>query len=227
MALRRARRAAAVVGMLAGVVSAGVAEFPTLNDSVVWLRTERLRGTLFHDPAVQPMPRRFLERPGTAPGDVAPPLEVVGETYVVLLPDDGVVRATVEAVRGAEAFPGSLYALFDAAGAELQSGTVAPGGAAEVAVAGQSGPCTLLVNSGPGLRSVARIRLGTRFWAIDARPHAVYNHTPLHYHFLRELRLGGFNLALVDFEYLPDAFDTEEGLASWTAKVRAWGSSLW
>ncbi|HIE53211.1 MAG TPA: hypothetical protein EYP85_15780 [Armatimonadetes bacterium] len=212
-----------LAGVAATTATFGAAsDFPPLNEKVGWLKTERLRGTLFHNPTVQPMFKRFLVRPEVAPRKPAEPIEAVGETYVVLLPDDGVVAAVVEGIRGVEAFPETIYALFDEAGRELSTGKVSPGKSAPIRVAGQQGPCTLLVNSGPALRNLARIRPQTQFWAVDVRSHAAYDRTPLHYHFLRDLKLGGFNLALIDFERLEDAFETEEGLASWAEKVKGW-----
>ena len=59
-------------------------------------------------------------------------------------------------------------------------------------------------------------------WAIDGKPRKAYSRSPLHYHFLRDLKLGGFNLALIDFERLPQEFVTDEGLAAWTETVKQW-----
>ncbi len=210
------------VVLLAGA-PALAASWPQLRPAVRWLETERLRGTLFHEPMYQPMPPRHLERSTTAAASVARPLTVIGESYLLLLPDEGeVVAADVSAVTGHDACPDTFYALFDPRGREVAFGRVAPGKTARVAVPGGDGVYTLLVNSGPGSRNTARVRPRTRTWCLDAGPHRFYDQTPVKLHFLRDLKDGGFNLAMVDFERLDDDFLTEMGMLSWTRQVRDW-----
>jgi hypothetical protein len=61
-------------------------DMPALRPSVQWLWTERLRGALFHDPAILPMRPRHLT-PGTGTSASGQPLSVVGEACLLLLPD--------------------------------------------------------------------------------------------------------------------------------------------
>lgn len=197
--------------------------WPQLRPAVRWLESERLRGTLFHDPMYQPMPQRHLEPSSDTPLSPARPITVIGEAYFLLLPDEGRdVAADVTAVTGHHACPDTVYALFDPNGREVAFGRVAPGKTARVASAGREGVHTLLINSGPGSRNTARVRPRTRTWCLDAGSHRYYDQTPLKLHFLRDLRDGGFNLAMVDFERLDDDFLTDMGMLSWTRQVRNW-----
>jgi len=196
-------------------------DFPPLNEAVKWLESERLRGTLFHEPRFEPMFKRFIKPSGiTTKEQLA--VEVVGETYIAIMPDDGKVSVSIKAVRGADVFPNTIYALFDDAGNEIATGIVKLGKSTTLRVSRQKGVCTLLINSGPASRNVARISSSNRCWAIDAREHSAYDRTPIHLHFLRDLKLCGFNCVMVDFERLEDAFETDDGLASWRNKVKQW-----
>ncbi|MCE5237782.1 LamG domain-containing protein [bacterium] len=217
-------RTLAIALMMVTITAAALAaDFPALNPRVQWLETERLRGVLFHDPTVEPLRPRFVLPPQEGGARNAPPLTVVGESLFMLLPDrDRSVACEITGVSGQSVWPHTLYALFDGAGQELATGVVAPGKTTRVAVAKQPGVCTLLVNSGPGSRNTARVKPLVSCWCLDGGPHSAYDRTPLHLHFLRDLKLGGFNVAMIDFERYADDFLTPAGLKDWTAKVKRW-----
>ena len=87
------------------------------------------------------------------------------------------------------------------------------------------GPYVLVLNSGPASSTVSELAVLDSPWAIDTRQKLPYRDGPMHYHFLRDLKLGGFNLAMVDVEYAPQEFLSDEGLRKWTALVRGWGEA--
>lgn len=217
------RIGAAVLMIVAVAAGALAADFPALNPAVKWLETERLRGVLFHDPTIEALRPRYLLPSRERSRATAKPLTLIGESYLLLLPDrDKSVACEITAVSGHPAYPDTIWALFDEQGRELTEGVVPQGKTVRVTAQKQSGLCTLLVNSGPGSRSAARVRPLVATWALDAGSHGFYDHTPLHLHFLRDLKLGGFNLAMIDFERYPDDFLTPAGMKDWTAKVKRW-----
>ncbi|MFQ5808353.1 MAG: hypothetical protein ACE5JM_01935, partial [Armatimonadota bacterium] len=68
--------------------SARAADMEALRDSARWLAEERLRGTLFHNPNVEP-PRPILVQPTDASGRREAPTPIVlrGWHHLVILPD--------------------------------------------------------------------------------------------------------------------------------------------
>lgn len=213
-----------LISALTGLAAYCVADdFPPLHPAVQWLETERLRGVLFHNPHIQPMRPFWLLPAPPGPSAPAKPLTVVGENYFVLLPGrDKTVSCEITAISGVDVFPQTLYALYDSQGRELATGLVTPGKTARMRVAKQTAPCVLLVNSGPGMRNTACVRPLVPCWALEGRSHAEWDRTPLHLHFLRDLKLGGFNLAMIDFESLSEDFLTPQGLQEWKTKVKRW-----
>ena len=203
----------------------GAADMDGLRDSAKWLAEERLRGTLFHNPNVEPL-RPMLLGPADASGrqDAPTPITLRGWHNLIILPDaQKRIAFKLKHVQGDTHFAGSIYAVFDGEGAQVAEGSAGPGEEKTVEVrADGAGPHIVLLNSGPASGNAARVTILNSHWAIDSKPRRTYNRTPLHYHFLRDLKLGGFNLAMIDFERLPQEFVTDEGLAAWTELVKRW-----
>ena len=88
-----------------------------------------------------------------------------------------------------------------------------------------SGPYVLLLDSGPASSTVCQVAVVDSPWAIDSRGKPPYRQGPMHYHFLRDLKLGGFNLAMIDVEYAPQEFFSDEGLKKWTTLVMGWADA--
>jgi len=201
------------------------ADMNSLRDSAKWLATERLRGTLFHNPNVEPLRPMMLEAADPAGRQGAPTsVTLRGWHNLVILPDAHKnIAFKIKAIPSQTHFAGSIYAIFDPEGNQVAEGVVEPGKWESVEVRTDSnGPHILLLNSGPASSNVAEITVLNRHWAIDSKPRGAYNRSPLHYHFLRDLKLGGFNLAMIDLERLPQEFTTDEGLAAWTKLVKRW-----
>jgi len=232
------KRLVVVMMTLASSVSLVLgADMDALRPSAAWLRTERLRGTLFHDPIVEPL-RPMLVEPavpsvghGNAPpngraGRPAAPVSIAlrGWHHLIVLPDaQGKIVFRLKDLPGQAHFAGSIYAVFGPQGKQIAEGTVERGEEKAVEVATEAkGPHIVLLNSGPASSSAVELTVLNPHWAIDGRPRRAYGRSPLHYHFLRDLKLGGFNLALIDFERLPQEFVTDEGLAAWTETVKQW-----
>jgi hypothetical protein len=201
------------------------ADFPPLRPAVRWLERERLRGTLFHQPNVEPL-RPLLVTPALpeAPPAEAVPVTLRGWHYLILLPEeDGRIAFRLRALEGRDPFPHSLYAVFDPAGEEIAAGQVPLGEERLIEESAQAaGPHLVRLNSGPASSNTVEVTVLNRYGSLDGRPRGRYGRSPLHYHFLRDLKLGGFNLAMIDVEGLAQSFATEEGLAQWTAQVKRW-----
>ncbi|MEA3399775.1 MAG: LamG domain-containing protein [Armatimonadota bacterium] len=211
--------------VVAVIMSSGwCADMDDLRESVEWLRTERLRGTLYHDPSIEPMPRIPLQSAEASGRRGAPQaVTLAGWHHLVVLPDEGRIRLRLRDVPTDAHFEGSIWAVFDPAGNQLQQGEVQSGEEALIEVPAEGDePHVVVLNRGPASNSVAEVTVLSRHWSIDGKPRRAYNRTPLHYHFLRDLKLGGFNVALVDFERLEQEFMTDEGLEAWTDLVRGW-----
>jgi len=212
--------------MLAGSASPVCgAQMDALRPTARWLATERLRGTLFHNPLVEPL-RPVLVAPVDPAGRSGAPVSIAlrGWHHVIVLPDkQGKVVFRLKDLPSQTHFQGSLYAVFDPQGSQIAEGTLRRGEEKVVEVAARAeGPHVVLLNSGPASSSAVELTVLNPHWAIDGTPRTAYNRSPLHYHFLRDLKLGGFNLALIDFERLPQDFATDEGLAAWTEAVKRW-----
>ncbi|MGQ9730344.1 MAG: LamG domain-containing protein [Candidatus Zipacnadales bacterium] len=201
------------------------ANLEALRPSARWLATERLRGTLFHDPLIEPL-RPIILTPAVQRGrsKKTVPVIVRGWHHLLVLPDgQGRIVFRLRALSRDTHFDGSLYALFDPTGQQVAEGVVAAGRSVNVSYKTRvAGPHIILLNSGPASGNACEITVRNPQWVIDARPRQSYGRTPLHYHFLRDLKLGGFNLAMIDFERLPQEFSTEAGLTAWTELVREW-----
>jgi len=212
-----------LAALFVGVQEVVAGDMPELRPRVRWLEGERLRGVLFHDPRIMPLRPRYIQAAEGKPPAKPQPVTVVGRSYFLLLPGkEGRIAAEVAAVGGPAPYPHSLCALFDENGKEIATAVIPAGKVKRVEAKGARGICTLLVNSGPASRSSARVTPLTAQWCLDGTSHSFYDNTPLHLHFLRELKLAGFNLAMIDFERLTEDFLTPQGLAEWTAKVKQW-----
>lgn len=223
--MRLPTRIAVAGALLVAVVVAQAADLDHLRDSARWLREERLRGTLFHDPNIQPL-RPMLLAPADPGGRTgAPtPISLRGWHHIVILPDDeGVIAFRLRDLRAEAHFSGSAYALFDQSGRQVAEGVVPAGEELPVRVAAATtGPHILMLNPGPASSSACELTVLNPHWAIDSAPRARYMRGPLRYHFLRDHKLGGFNLAMIDLEGLAQEFVTDEGLAAWTNLARQW-----
>ncbi len=128
------------------------AEFPPLRPAVEWLATERLRGTLFHQPNVEPL-RPLLVTPALPAEPPAEPVPVAlrGWHYLILLPDpDGRIAFRLKALASPAPFPQALYAVFDPAGEEVAAGLVPPGEEWLIEISARAqGPHLVRLNSGP------------------------------------------------------------------------------
>lgn len=201
------------------------ADMNSLRDSAKWLATERLRGTLFHNPNVEPLRPIMLEAADPAGRRGAPTsVTLRGWHSLIIIPDPQKrIAFRIKDLPGETHFAGSIYAVFDPQGNQVAEGVVVPGQEKSVEVRADSDePHIILINAGPASGNVAEITVLNRHWAIDGKPRSTYNRSPLHYHFLRDLKLGGFNLAMIDLEHLPQEFTTDEGLAAWTKLVKRW-----
>lgn len=203
------------------------ADLDHLRPAARWLATERLKGTLFHHTNIKPVdPLRLMPaQQGVAPNPV--PVVLRGEHFVVIAPQPGrpvCFRLKTVAVRSP--FENSSYAVFNAAGEGIGNGLVPPQEERRVTIEPRGdGPYVLLLNSGPAASTVSQLTVLDSPWGIDARKKQAYRDGPMHYHFLRDLKLGGFNLAMVDVEYASQEFLSDEGLHKWTAMVRGWADA--
>lgn len=211
--------------LVAAALPVRAADMDALRSSAAWLKTERLRGVLFHDPLIEPL-RPLLVSPVAPGGRQGAPIPVVlrGWHHLVLLPGaQHRLLFTLKDLPDRSRFAGSVWAVFDPRGTQIAGGTVGPGEEKTVRVPTRaSGPHLVMLNSGPASSNAVEVTVRNRLWTIDSKPRRVYMHTPLHYHFLRDLKLGGFNLALLDVERLPQEFVTDQGLAAWTKLVKGW-----
>ncbi len=201
------------------------AEMDNLRDCAKWLKTERLRGTLWHNPNVAPLRPMLLEATNPAGREGAPtPVTLRGWHHLVVLPDAQKKLAfKLKDLPGEAHFAGSIYAVFDPEAGQVAAGVVGRGQETTVELTAEAnGPHIILLNSGPASSNACEVTVLNPHWAIDTKPRRTYNRSPLHYHFLRDLKLGGFNLAMIDFERLPQEFVTDEGLAAWTEMVKRW-----
>jgi hypothetical protein len=198
-----------------------------LRPSARWLGTERLKGTLFHHTNIKPVETLLVEpvTSGTAESDAS--LLLRGRHCLVLLPEAGrAARLRLETCAGRPPFTDTVYAVFDADGRPVAEGRVAAGQTQDIALrCRDQRPHVLLLNSGPAASTVTRVAVRGAHWSVDTRAKAAYREGPMHYHFLRDLKLGGFNLAMVDVEYVPQEFLSDPGLAHWTAAVRGWAEA--
>ncbi len=192
-----------------GVMFAYGADLDNLRDSAKWLKTERLRGTLWHNPIVQLLRPMMLEAADPSGRMGAPtPVTLRGWHHLIILPDAQKKVAfklkdlsSETHFSGRTHFSGSIYAIFDHEGKQVAEGQVGSGEEKTVEVRAKAeGPYILLLNSGPASSNACEVTVLNPHWAIDAKPRKTYNRSPLHYHFLRDLKLGGFNLAMIDFE---------------------------
>jgi hypothetical protein len=217
----------------AGLVWA--ADMEGLRPSARWLATERLKGTLFHHAVLKP-PETLLLAPESetaraaagvrGPAGVAP-LALAGRHHLLLLPASGEpIRLRLKTLRGRLPWESTVYAVFDPAGEELATGLVGKGREEEITVAPRgAGPHVLLLNPGPAANTVTEVSVLNGRAAVDARPVQAYRDGPQRRHFLRELKLGGFNVAMIDVESLPQEFSTAGGLEKWTLLVRDWAEA--
>jgi hypothetical protein len=208
----------------AATSSTGLGARPVLSSGLEWIQRERLRGTLFHQPIVDPMPPAHLQVASAPSGDATAGVVLRGEHFLTILVEkEKAIRFRLETIQTQEQCPVSIYALFGPDGRTLAVGQVEKGKPALVeAAAPGPGRHILLVNPGIASHNVARVSVEDAAWAVEAAQRSAYLRTPLVYHFLRELKTAGLNLAMLDFEALPQEFVTDEGLAKWARCVEAW-----
>ncbi len=215
----------AVVTILTCLASA--ADFEHLRPAARWLGSERLKGILFHHTNIQPV--EPLQLTAAQEGAVPAPAPVVlrGEHFVLIAPQPGrPIRFRLKTVTVREPFESTSYAVFNAAGEDIGHGLVPAGEKRAFTVEPRGGgPYVLVLNSGPASSTVSELAVLDSPWAVDTRPKPSYRDGPMRYHFLRDLKLGGFNLAMVDVEYAPQEFLSDEGLRKWTELVRGWGEA--
>ena len=208
-------------------IGACAANMEGLRPTARWLATERLKGILFHDTIIKPAePLQLVPENPRAP--VTPTAVVLqGRHYLVILPESGEsIRFRLHTVEVRPPFSNTLYAVFSPDGIEIGNGLVGAGEEKEVTLKSRSpGPHVLLLNSGPASSTVTRVTMLSRHWGIDVGDKQLYREGPMHYHFLRDLKLGGFNLAMLDLEYVPQEFLTDAGLAKWKAMIDGWAGA--
>jgi len=198
------------------------ADLGALRPSAEWLRTERLRGTLFHQPNIDPMPAMLTQPAIDGPVGDAVAVTLRGRHFLRLRRDaPGICSVRLRHVDSSEHFPQVSYALYSAGGEELQTGLVGRKGVRAVEIA-RPGEYVLLLNSGPASSNAVEVTVRDAHWAIDGGSHPEYLRSPMHHHFLRDLKLGGFNCAMVDVESLRQSFVTDRGLRAWAALVKQW-----
>lgn len=209
------------------VCLASAADFEHLRPAARWLASERLKGILFHHTNIQPVEPMQLTAAceGAAPG--VAPVVLCGEHFMLIASQTGrPIRFRLKTIAVRAPFENSSYAVFNAAGEDIGNGLVPAGEERVLTVESRGGgPYVLVLNSGPASSTVSELAVLDSPWAIDIRPKLPYRDGPMHYHFLRDLKLGGFNLAMVDVEYAPQEFLSDEGLRKWTALVRGWGEA--
>jgi len=89
------------------------ADLDSLRDSARWLASERLRGTLFHNPIVEPL-RPLLLEPADPTGRAGNPTSVVlrGWHHLVILPDARhEISFDLKDIPGASHFQGNIHAV--------------------------------------------------------------------------------------------------------------------
>jgi hypothetical protein len=214
----------AVLALMVCGVCAQAADLAKLRPSAAWLRTERLRGTLFHQPNVDAMPTKILEPALPNARGKPVPVTLRGRHYLLIVVDrSGKLDVTVRNVDASPHFGQCLFAVYSPEGNELRTGGVNPGRAEAIALSDLApGGYVLLLNSGPASPNAAEVTIANRNWAIDNATARDYVRSPMHYHFLRDLKLGGFTLAMPDVEGLSQPFMTDEGLKDWTRLVKRW-----
>lgn len=191
-----------------------------LHPSVRWLQTERLRANLRHRCNIVP----FREDVLSAKGGSSESLALRGP-HVLLLQLERGERASVRvaAIDGHEVFPSTVWALISPDGRLGEVGEVAPGQAGVARLeAREPGLHRLLVNSGPASANACRLTVRAERWAVEAVGQGQRTESPVYYHSVRDFKLAGLNLDMLDFEGLRQEFVTDEGLAAWTAAVAQW-----
>jgi len=195
-----------------------------LLPGVKWLQSERLRGTLFHLPNVGPLRPVYLEAAGSPAAGSSTAVTLRGQHFVsILVGSQKEMRSRLESVQTEDLCPFCIYAVFGPQGETIAVGQVEAGksGEVRVPVAGP-GRYILAVNPGIASRNVARLSVAELPWALEGARKQDYLGTPLQYHFLRELKQAGLNLAMLDFETLDQEFVSDEGLKKWTERVAIW-----
>jgi hypothetical protein len=219
-----------MLALLIGTVWAATAPPDTarLAPAVRWLETERICGTLTHRPNVAPLEPQYLapvpEGPSRFPGE---PEGVVlrGQHFAVIEASRGEsVRLRLETMTTQPTCPWTVWALFGPSGELVALGKVPDGKSEEIVQpAMTAGVYTLMLNPGVAEKNVARLTVRSPHWSLEARGRGSYAGTPLEYHTLRDYKLAGLNLVMLDFEGLDQEFVSEDGLRQWTEAVRKWG----
>jgi hypothetical protein len=218
------RTMAACVLMALTATISEAADMGALRPAAEWLRTERLRGTLFHQPNIDPMPALLTQpaMPEAKPATAS--VTLWGRHYLRVTVDDSrALSLRLRNARPSTHFGSCVYAVYSPDGQELRAGLIAPNRSETVTLRGLApGDYVVLLNSGPASSNAVEVTVRNAHWAIDGGSRSEYLRSPMHYHFLRDLKLGGFNCAMVDVESLRQSFVTDDGLAAWTKLVKRW-----
>lgn len=195
-----------------------------LAPGLEWLRSEGLRGTLFHKPNIKPLKQEELRVIPAAPAGAPTAVTLRGEHFLAVLVDkEKEIKFQLESVRTEPLCPYCPFAVFGPQGETLAADQVESGKSRLVAVpAVAAGRYLIMLNSGIASKNVARVSVVDLPWAIENKRKQDYLGTPVQYHFLRELKQAGLNLVMPDVEYLTQEFVTDEGLKKWTERVAVW-----
>ncbi|MBC7288499.1 MAG: LamG domain-containing protein, partial [Armatimonadetes bacterium] len=168
----------------------------------------------------EPFPEEGLE----APGGQSEPVSLRGTHIVLLLLQRGeMAEARISATEGAELFPQTIWAVFDPLGNMVDCGEVAVGKASVVRIRpSAAGIYRLLLNTGPASANSCRLAVRAHRWAIECLGYGAHEEDPLYYHTVRDFKLAGLNLDMLDFEGLRQEFVSDEGLSKWTDAVARW-----
>ncbi|MGD9518605.1 MAG: LamG domain-containing protein [Armatimonadota bacterium] len=207
--------------ILAALSALQPADLGPLGPGADWIRTERLRGTLRHSCNISP----FIEDVLTAPRGPSETLALRGPHVFAIQLDRGETASVrITALDGHETFPDSIWAVFSPEGDLSEVGQVVPGRSSAVRIeARKPGIYRLLLNSGPASSNACRVTLRADRWALEATSLGQRIESPLYYHSVRDFKLAGLNLDMLDFEGLRQEFVTDKGLAQWTSAVARWG----
>jgi hypothetical protein len=222
------RQVLGIITLLVGGIGVACgADLEHIRPSARWLASERLKGTLFHDTNIEPSAPLLLAPIQEGRTAAGAPITLRGEHHLLVLPKPGQpIRFRLKTIATRPPLEQSSYALFNAAGEDLGNGLVAAGQEKDIVLEARgSGPYVLLLNSGAASSTVTQVSVIDSPWAIDTRAKPPYRRGPMHYHFLHDLKFAGFNLAMVDVEYSPQEFLTDDGLEKWSKAVGGWAEA--
>lgn len=199
-----------------------------LSPKLAWLQKERLRGALMHRAYVENFPPLYLRRVSekTTP---MPPILLRGQHVILISPEQGQpVTLSVKAVDGRPEFPDTVFALFTPASRIVGNGIVSKGETAKFRFhQPETDRYILLLNPGVGYDNAAEVCVSDGSWVIDGRGRAAYHSigetspgTPLQYHILRDMKLAGMNVLMLDFRHFQ--FSTPDEMKDWVRRLKEW-----